>query len=97
MRELLVLEPFNDGQIERFVSAAGPEFKVVRVSNTDEDAIKNALKTAEIVIGVPSPELISNPEVDCPNLKLIQMTWAGTDIYTRGEIPFPSEHMNQSA
>lgn len=94
MRELLVLEPFNDSQIEEFARVAGPEFKTVRVSNSDEDSIKNALKTAEIVIGVPSPELIRNPEVDCPNLKLVQMTWAGTDIYTRGEIPFPSAHMN---
>lgn len=49
------------------------------------------MKEAKKIIGQPSLELIQNYEIDCPKLKMIQMTWAGTDIYTRSSLPFPKD------
>lgn len=41
---------------------------------------KNDIGSAEVVIGEPRTERIR----EAKNLKFIQMTWAGADIYTRG-------------
>ncbi len=90
MRKLVVFEPFSDRQLGFIKDAAGDDFELVKLTyNSGEDAIKNALKDAEIVVGAPDPKFIQEPEINCPNLKLIQMTWAGTDLYTRNAIPFP--------
>lgn len=44
---------------------------------------KNDIGGAEVVIGEPRTERIR----EAKNLKFIQMTWAGVDIYTRGGFP----------
>ena len=44
---------------------------------------KNDIGSAEVVIGEPRTERIR----EAKNLKFIQMTWAGADIYTRGGFP----------
>lgn len=47
--------------------------------------VEEALQTADVVIGEPHPSLLS---ADLP-LKWIQMTWAGTDLYTRKDNLLP--------
>lgn len=44
---------------------------------------KNDIGSAEVVIGEPRTERIR----EAKNLKFVQMTWAGADIYTRGAFP----------
>ena len=44
------------------------------------DPLREALSQADVVIGEPHPRLIS---ADMP-LKWVQMTWAGSDLYTKG-------------
>lgn len=44
---------------------------------------KSDIGSAEVVIGEPRTERIR----EAKNLKFIQMTWAGADIYTRGGFP----------
>ena len=94
-RKILVLDPFKEAQMVRIEKAAGDEFEVVRLylesdkADYEEILVEN-LKKAEIVIGQPDIRFLQNVKVDCPNLRLIQISWAGTDHYTRGDLPFPS-------
>ena len=44
---------------------------------------KSDIGSAEVVIGEPRTEIIR----EAKNLKFVQMTWAGADIYTRGGFP----------
>ena len=44
---------------------------------------KSDIGSAEVVIGEPRTERIR----EAKNLKFVQMTWAGADIYTRGGFP----------
>lgn len=52
---------------------------------THKDHIKGVLETAAIIIGEPPLDLLPSAK----SLKWVQMTWAGTDIYTRNP-GFPS-------
>lgn len=93
-RKLLVLDPFKEAQMKRIEKAAGDEFDVIRLylesDKADyEDILRENLRSAEIVIGQPDVSLLQNVKEDCKNLRLIQISWAGTDHYTRGELPFP--------
>jgi len=91
-RKILILEPFKEKHIDRIKAASNNAFTIVRLQNGyDEAALINEIKDAEIIIGQPDIRLITDSENNCPKLRLIQMTWAGTDIYTRGETPFPKE------
>lgn len=84
MRKILILDSFKERHIKLIKSSINEDFELVNLSDvTDEDKISQALLDAEIVLGVPSLNLIKDYETSCPNLKFIQMTWAGTDIYTR--------------
>ncbi|MCQ2533016.1 MAG: D-2-hydroxyacid dehydrogenase [Clostridia bacterium] len=90
MGTILILEPFKERHLERIRSAAlgGPEVVAVNPNSPEvsEEIVLNELQRADMVVGEPSIELL----MKCPNIKFVQMTWAGTDIYTRREIPFPS-------
>lgn len=95
-RKILVLEPFSKEQISRIEEAAGNDFEVAQIipepgEGAENAALKAVLKEAEIVVGVPAVELLQNPETNCPDLKFVQMTWAGADIYTQSALPFPKE------
>lgn len=59
------------------------------VSNYETEELKREILDAEIIIGQPPLALLQNPEINCPKLKMIQMTWAGTDIYMPGDMSFP--------
>ena len=91
-RKILILEPFRDSGIEKIRQVLKESFTIKQLSNdADLEEVKSELKEAEIIIGQPSLELLHNYEIDCPKLKMIQMTWAGTDIYTRSSLPFPKD------
>lgn len=79
--KILLTVPFSDEQADRIAEAAGPDAVIWRSAADDP----TYLADADVIVGEPSPALITN----LTNIKLIQMTWAGTDLYTRNAIPFP--------
>lgn len=86
MEKLLITARLAPEALERLRTAAGDEWEAaVCPQDGDEPALREALRSASVVIGEPSPALLS----DAPRLRWVQMTWAGTDRYTRSEIPFP--------
>lgn len=86
MRKLLILVPFQEYHLERIARAAGTDFDIQFCPNgLPEAELKQALSQAEVVIGEPAPHLLH----ETASVKWVQMTWAGTDLYTRGSIPFP--------
>lgn len=88
---ILVTEPFREKHISMIEKTCGEGFAVKMLPNDcEENILKAALKEATIVVGEPPIELLQNPKENCPNLKLVQMAWAGMDIYTRSKLPFPS-------
>ena len=76
MTEVLITAPCSDEiklRLEEFKSSCVFLFK-------DR---KSDIGSAEVVIGEPRTERIR----EAKNLKFVQMTWAGADIYTRGGFP----------
>lgn len=76
MTEVLITAPCSDEiklRLEEFKNSCVFLFK-------DR---KSDIGSAEVVIGEPRTERIR----EAKNLKFIQMTWAGADIYTRGGFP----------
>ena len=49
------------------------------------DRMRELLAKSDAVIGEPAPRLLA----EGTPVRWVQMTWAGTDLYTRGAIPFP--------
>ena len=49
------------------------------------DPLREKIANADVIIGEPHPRFLA----DGLPLKWLQMTWAGTDLYTNGRIPFP--------
>lgn len=77
MYRLLVMKPCDENQREKLVKAAGGNY-VIKYYDKIKDNISEVVKEAEVIIGEPPLELIRNSE----NLMWVQMTIAGTDIYT---------------
>lgn len=76
MTEVLITAPCSDEiklRLEEFKNSCVFLFK-------DR---KSDIGSAEVVIGEPCTERIR----EAKNLKFVQMTWAGADIYTRGGFP----------
>lgn len=76
MTEVLITAPCSDEiklRLEKFKNSCVFLFK-------DR---KSDIGSAEVVIGEPRTERIR----EAKNLKFVQMTWAGADIYTRGGFP----------
>lgn len=87
--KLLITEKFRDDQLKQIEEAAGEYFQVVcHLHPTDEEWLTELADT-EYVIGQPPIEILQNPKDNCPKLKMIQMLWAGTDMYTRSSFAFP--------
>ena len=76
MTEVLITAPCSDETKLRL-----EEFKNSCVFSFGDR--KCDIGSAEVVIGEPRTERIS----EAKNLKFVQMTWAGADIYTRGGFP----------
>ncbi|MBO4352179.1 MAG: D-2-hydroxyacid dehydrogenase [Eggerthellaceae bacterium] len=88
--EVLVLAPFEERHMVEIRQAAGKDAVVKQIEydrkKVFDVAVEEALATAEVVIGEPEPRLLKK----APNLKFIQMTWAGSDLYTNW-IQFPED------
>lgn len=84
-RKLAIFTPFGEQDVSR-IKAAAEGFEVIYAPDVDEAQQQKILVDTEICIGEPSWESIEKST----SLKLIQMTWAGTDKYTRAGRVFPS-------
>ena len=73
-----VLPSFTPAQRERLRAAAGP-VPVLFAEDCDEEQRRAAFRAATAIVGEPRPETLA----DAPNLRWIQMTWAGADLYTK--------------
>lgn len=83
---VLILVPFNEEQVEAVRQAAGPDAHVdVFPQGLQGEQLANALAKADVVIGEPDADVLSGVE----GIKLVQMTWAGADRYTRRPELFP--------
>lgn len=76
MTEVLITAPCSDE-----IKLRLEEFKNICVFLFKDR--KSDIGSAEVVIGEPRTERIR----EAKNLKFVQMTWAGADIYTRGGFP----------
>lgn len=93
-RKILILEPFREAHLKRISQAVTNSFFIKQLkAPCDLEELRRELQDAEIVIGQPDISLLQEYEKNCPKLKLIQMTWAGTDRYTRSTLPFPKEQV----
>lgn len=94
MRKILVIGGFKERHLKQITDFFGAKYNIDFVgADCQERVLVEKLKEAEIVVGQPDIELLQHPEENCPNLKFIQMTCAGTDHYTRSSIPFPKEQV----
>lgn len=80
MTNVLVLSPCNDHH-RKLLSTAGGKNCVFTILPHGESAevIQREINKAEVIIGEPDVSLIK----DASNLKLLQLTMAGTDKYTQ--------------
>ena len=87
-------EPFCTEHLDLIKEAAGSEFTLQQLdAGCDENSLEDAIKTAEIIVGQPPLKHLLPAETKCPELRFIQMTWAGTDQYTQSSIPFPKDRI----
>ena len=77
-RNILVLKETSEENNQKLLDAIGGEYQI-QFSVRGREDYRNKLKEAEVIIGEPSIEDLKNAE----KLKWLQMTWAGTDIYTK--------------
>ena len=83
---ILVVVPFRDRHMKSLREAAGDQAIITQAwPMPGESKLVELLRSADVVIGEPSPAALAQ----APNVRLVQMTWAGTDFYTRGSLPFP--------
>lgn len=73
-----VMPHLTPEQQERLRTAAGST-TVTFAQDCTEEQRRAAFASAAAVIGEPRPETLC----DAPNLRWIQMTWAGADLYTK--------------
>ncbi|MCH4082960.1 MAG: D-2-hydroxyacid dehydrogenase [Olsenella sp.] len=105
MPTLLVLVPFCDEHMAAIAEVAGPGWTIERHWPADmstpsaassgnydlpDDELVAALVRADVVIGEPAPPLLRRAVDEGSRLRLVQMTWAGTDKYTRSDVAFPA-------
>lgn len=87
MRDLLIMADFSPDSIEQIKAAAGSVFHVEVLPSDAEPMMRYAgFRTAEVIIGEPLAEELEL----APQLKWLQITWAGTDRYTQAS-SFPSD------
>lgn len=84
---VLVMVPFKPHHMKRLHDVAANRAILTQVPGRqlDEDMLRALLAQSDVVIGEPSPALLA----EGTPVRWVQMTWAGSDLYTRGEVPFP--------
>ena len=85
MRCFYVVHDCTDAQKARLREAAG-ELVCVFADECAPEAREAAFASAEAVLGEPAPESVAQ----APNLRWIQMSWAGADRYTGADVPLPA-------
>lgn len=85
MHKILVLKEAHEHNNRKLQEAISGDYMLEFSTRGTED-YKEKLKEAEVIIGEPSIEDIKG----APNLKWIQMTWAGADFYTKA-LEFPKD------
>lgn len=75
---IYVLPDFTPSQRQRLCVAAGTE-PVIFAADCTEEQRRDAFASAVAILGEPRPETLP----DARNLRWIQMTWAGADLYTK--------------
>ncbi len=75
---IYVTYPCTDSQKQRLREAAG-EMPILFRSECSEAEQQAACAAAEVILGEPEPETLAS----APQLRWIQMSWAGADLYTR--------------
>lgn len=78
MIKLLITVPCKPDVQESLLKEFSSQYKMI-FAQGDPDVITRELKTAEAVIGEPSPALLQTAE----KLKWMQITWAGADRFTK--------------
>lgn len=77
-KNILVAVPCADEVKARFAAAFGEEVCFTYTAEKSPE-LPELLKSADAVIGEPTIEML----LEAPSVRWVQMTWAGTDIYTR--------------
>ena len=87
-QRILITVPFGRRHMERLQAVAG---SAATLTQTDAPAgserMRRLLAESDAVIGEPAPQLLA----EGTPVRWVQMTWAGTDLYTRGKTPFPKD------
>ena len=78
MIKLLITVPCKPDVQDSLTREFSSQYEIV-FAQDDPEVIARELKTAEAVIGEPAPALLHT----APNLKWMQITWAGADRFTR--------------
>ncbi|MEA4973407.1 MAG: D-2-hydroxyacid dehydrogenase [Candidatus Metalachnospira sp.] len=82
MTNVLILSPCNENHKMLLSSAGGNDCSFTILSKSEpDDVLKREIDKADVIIGEPDVALIK----DSPNLKLLQLTMAGTDKYTQSD------------
>lgn len=93
MGKILIAAPIAKRHIDCIKSVIKDQFELEFLTDNSKEEYRKQLLDAEMVLGEPPIEYLQDRSNNCPNLKFIQMTWAGTDIYTRSKLPFPSKEV----
>ncbi len=82
MTNVLILSPYNESQKQLLINAGGNNCSFTFLTNNEPaEVLKKEIDKAEVIIGEPDVSLIK----ESPNLKLLQLTMAGTDKYTQSD------------
>jgi phosphoglycerate dehydrogenase-like enzyme len=80
MKKVLVMVPCRENHKKMLEEAGQGQCEFSFVSEEESDAVKQAaVEQANIIIGEPRKRYLQN----VPDLEWVQMTWAGTDVYTQ--------------
>lgn len=84
---VLVALPFRERHMRKLREVAGGR-AILRRTDADpaSDEMRALLQDSEVVLGEPAPELLA----EGTPVRWVQMSWAGTDLYTRSDTPFPA-------
>lgn len=84
---VLVTVPFRERHMDALREVARNDATFTQVNIPADGARMRALlQEADVVMGEPAPSLLA----EGTPVRWVQMTWAGTDLYTRGPVPFPA-------
>lgn len=81
---VLVIVPFREHHMEA-LRAAAPEASFTQAVGVTREELATLLSTSDVVVGEPPVEYLPATPV-----RWVQMTWAGSDMYTRAATPWPS-------